>query len=165
MNFRKPNKSGRSGHVGKHVQLPEFMLASPAWRSLNPAARVLYVELRRIYNGKNNGFLALSVRDAAERCAVNKDTASKAFAALIDRGFIDLATPASFGTNGRHAAEYRLTDWPCNRTNQRPSKAFMAWVENAEARPKRGDKPVRNEGTQSQPGAVCVPLNRTQRAA
>ena len=73
------NSKGRSKGGGQFVMLTHFMLNSPAWGELTPAARAVYVELSRRYNGRNNGWLALSARDAADRCRVNKDTATRAF--------------------------------------------------------------------------------------
>jgi DNA-binding transcriptional regulator YhcF (GntR family) len=103
------------------------MMESVAWRSLKPAERAVYVELRRRFNGVNNGWLALSVRDAAERCNINKDTASKALATLQERGFTECVTPGGFTRKVRHATEWRLLDERCNKTGALPSKAFMRW--------------------------------------
>ena len=63
---RRHNHKGRST-TERFVSLPHWMLQSPAWRSLSPVARGVFIELAAIYNGSNNGRLALSARDAAER--------------------------------------------------------------------------------------------------
>ena len=104
-----------------------FMLDSVAWRSLTPAARVVYVELRRRFHGVNNGWIAFSVRDAADRCNINKDTARKAFVTLQERGFIECVTPGGFTRKVRHATEWRLLDERCDKTGALPTKAFMRW--------------------------------------
>lgn len=128
---RRHNAKGRSiGTYGKFVALPEFMMASEAYRSLCPLARVLYTEVARVYNGSNNGFLALSARDAAERCGVTKNTVTKPFRELIDKGFLELACAGAFSRKARHAAEYRLTLERCDRTGALPTKAFMKWSPN-----------------------------------
>jgi DNA-binding transcriptional MocR family regulator len=85
----------------------------------------VFVELAAIYNGGNNGFLALSARDAAERTGCSKNTASLALKELRAKGFIELAQRGHFDRKSPHAAEYRLTLYECNRTGQRGSKAFM----------------------------------------
>jgi hypothetical protein len=108
--------------------LREFLQASPAWRSLTPQARVVYVELARIYNGANNGRLALSARVAAERCNIAKNTATRAFRELTAKGLIDCATPGGFSYKLRHAAEWRLTEHRCDRTGEVPSKRFLRWT-------------------------------------
>jgi hypothetical protein len=103
------------------------MLLSPAWLSLSPVARCILLRLTLIYNGRNNGHLALSVRDAATDVGCSKDTAARAFSDLIDKGFIGCCSRGHFDRKSPHASEYRLTFRECNRTGERPSKAFMHW--------------------------------------
>lgn len=103
------------------------MLESEAWARLTTNARAVYLEVARRYNGKNNGFLALSVRDAAERCRINKDTAKRAFDELQALGFIECAVAGGFSRKVRHASEWRLTVARCDRTGERETKAFMRW--------------------------------------
>jgi hypothetical protein len=90
-------------------------------------SRCVLIELAAIYNGGNNGRLALSVRDAAEHVCCSKTTAARAFTELTDKGFIDLCSRGHFDRKTPHAAEYRLTMHSCNRSQQRASKAFMSW--------------------------------------
>ncbi len=132
------------------MKLDWFMLESPAYRSLTPAARAVYVEVAKLYNGRNNGTLALSVRDAAERCRINKDTASKAFALLQAVGFLECATPGGFTRKVRHAAEWRLAGERCDKTGALATRAFMRW------RP-----PVSESKTRSQSRADTVPPSGT----
>lgn len=103
------------------------MVDSPAWLSLSAGARAVYLEILRRYNGSNNGHLALSARDAAERCRLNKDTVTRMIGELCEKGFIELVVPGAFSRKVRHAAEYRLTVERCDRTGAAPSKAFMKW--------------------------------------
>jgi hypothetical protein len=123
----RQNKKGRSKTGGSFVRLDSFMMESAAWRSLTAAARVVYIEVRRRFNGVNNGWITLSVRDAAERCNINKDTARKALATLQDLGFIECVTPGGFTRKVRHATEWRLLDERCDKTGALPTKAFMRW--------------------------------------
>lgn len=123
----KVNRKGRSVGGPSFIQLHHFLMDTPAWRSLSPAERVLYLEIARLYNGSNNGWLALSTRDAAERCSINRGTAGKAFLALQERGFIECVTVGGFSRKTRHASEWRLTMWPCDVTRAAGSKAFNAW--------------------------------------
>jgi hypothetical protein len=103
------------------------MLQSPAWRSLSPVARSVFIELAAIYNGGNNGRLALSARDAAQRVCCSKNTTARAFAELIQKGFIDLCSRGHFDRKTPHAAEYRMTLHGCDRTGERSTKRFMNW--------------------------------------
>lgn len=121
------NKTGRSKTAGPFVRLDSYMLASAAWASLTPVERAIYVELRRRYNGANNGFLGLSARDAAQRCNCNKDTANKALRVLAEKGFIECVTPGGFSRKVPHSTEWRLLDERCDKTGMPPTKAFMRW--------------------------------------
>ena len=121
------NKKRRSINTpGGFVQINRYLLRSAAWLSLKPQARVVYIELAAIYNGSNNGALALSQRDTARRCRIAKDTAAKALQELMEKGFIAVVTGGSFGYKLRHATEYRLTDYPYD--NKSATKEFMSWT-------------------------------------
>jgi hypothetical protein len=80
---KRHNAKGRST-TERYVGLPHWMLNSPAWRSLSPVARCVLIELLSIYNGANNGFIAMSARTAGERVGCVKDTAARAFRELQD---------------------------------------------------------------------------------
>lgn len=145
------NKTGRSRGGAPFLSLRWFMLECAAWRDLTPVERAIYIEVARLYNGRNNGFIALSVRDAAARCNVNKDTAGRAFVGLQTHGFLDCVTPGGFSRKIRHASEWRLTAERCDRTGAPASKAFMRW--SPEPKPERK--------TRSPLDAVPVPPFRT----
>lgn len=121
------NAKGRSKRAPPFVQLPWYLLDSDAWRASRPTERAAYVELERLYNGRNNGRLALSVRDLAERLGVNKDTASVALKALQSKGLIICVTPGGFSRKIRHATEWRLTNKGCDKSGGPPTKEFARW--------------------------------------
>ena len=123
---RRHNHKGRST-TERFVSLPHHMLRCAAWRSLSPVARCIFLELAAIYNGGNNGFIALSTRDAAKHVRCSKDTAARAFVELTERGFIVCCSRGHFDRKSPHASEYRLTLHSCNRTSEKASKAFMRW--------------------------------------
>jgi hypothetical protein len=123
---RKHNRTGRST-TERFVLLPYYMLTSAAWRSLSPVARSIFVELALIYNGSNNGSIALSTRDAAERVRCSKDTAARGLLNLVERGFIRCRSRGHFDRKKRHASEYLLTFRPCDRSGERALKSFMRW--------------------------------------
>lgn len=100
-NYRKRsaiNAKGRNEHrTGRFVRLPHEVLNSNAYRALSPNARALLVEIASLYNGKNNGSLYLSVRDAAARMGVSDVTAaSNAFDELQGLGFILCTVDSAF---------------------------------------------------------------------
>ncbi len=123
---KRHNNTGRST-TERFLALQHFMLDSRAWLSLSPVARCVFIELARLYNGSNNGRLALSARNAAERVGCSKNTAARAFAELIEKGFIELRSSGHFDRKTPHAAEYRLTMHRCDRSGERASKRFMRW--------------------------------------
>jgi hypothetical protein len=121
------NHKGRSTTRGQFVQLTHHILRSAAWQSLSPAAVSVYLALRYRYNGRNNGSIVLSVRDAAEWSNINKDTAGRALRMLVDRGLIECVTLGGFTRKVRHATEWRLLDVRCDVTGALPSRAFQQW--------------------------------------
>jgi len=100
----------------RFVALPYFMMHHPTFRQLSPNAVRLFIELKMIFNGSNNGHIALSCRDAGERCGFTRNTAGKAFKELEYYGFIILRRVGHFGN--RHASEYILT---CEAWNNQPA--------------------------------------------
>ena len=134
-------KKSSQGHF---TALHEFMQATPAWASLSPAERAVYVELARRYRGANNGELVLGVREAAAACNISKNTAGRAFAVLSERGFVEVVTPAGFSRKDRVATVWRLTIHRCDVTHQPPGRGFMRW------------KPDQEEPRQEAPAmAIC----------
>jgi hypothetical protein len=98
-----------------------------AWRSLTPVCRQLYVEIARRYNGSNNGRIPYSVRQACADLHIGKATASTAFRVLGERGFIVAVQKGAFSWKIRHATEWRLTEFPCDVTNELATKGFARW--------------------------------------
>ena len=114
--MNKPNKNPR----GKFVMLYHDMIESSAWESLNGNARALYIHIAARYNGKNNGRISFSAREAAQALNASKATAARTIKTLIDRGFITVAKRSGFNLKrGQdHATEYRLTEFACKRHRQ-----------------------------------------------
>ncbi|MCP5091457.1 MAG: helix-turn-helix domain-containing protein, partial [Gammaproteobacteria bacterium] len=102
-------------------------LRMPAWQSLKPAARVVYIELKRLYNGANNGFISASVRQLADTANCDKNTVGRALKELVEKGFIERVTPGGFSRKNRHATEWRLSEYECHLTNQPATKTFTRW--------------------------------------
>lgn len=122
---RRSDDTGRSVGEPKHVRLYRWMMQSEAWRHLSLRARCLLIELYDLYNGANNGELFMSVRDAARRLAVSKNTAVRLFHELGDKGFIRARQRGSFAWKARHATSWILTEF--GYAGQTPTKEFMRW--------------------------------------
>lgn len=110
-----------------HVRLHHWMLKSEAWKSLTTQSRAVLIEIYARYNGTNNARISLSAREAAQLCKISKDTATRSFRELQEKGFIALETPGSFDRKVPHAAEWRLTEHRDDLNNKMPSRDFMNW--------------------------------------
>lgn len=123
----RQNRRGRSKNSPRFIQLFESMMATPAWLSLSPQARAVYLEIERRYYGNNNGRIGLSVRQAATSCNIAKNTAQRAIVELQEKGFVDCAARGTFRLKSRHSAEWRLTRVKCDRTNDLPARTYLKW--------------------------------------
>src|SRR5262245_17528281 len=134
----------------RYVKLRFWLLDSPAWQSLPPAARALYIEMVKRYNGSNNGRIGMGVRDAAKLIGVSKDTALLAFRFLEDRGFIICTKRGAFSHKTcMDASEWRLTEYDSDYPVQHAAKEFMRRTEFktrsqilGPSSPKNSDRPV-----------------------
>jgi hypothetical protein len=127
----------------RHVRLYHYMTNSPAWHDLNAVARAIYIEIAKRYAGvgSNNGRIPYSVREAAAELKIGTATASRALGALVDHGFIVPVTKGAFFRKVRHATEWRLTEFPCDVTNELPTKDYMRW------QPPAGDNDQRKQSS------------------
>ena len=116
----------KRGGSTSFLMLEGWMLDCDAWKSLKTGPRALYLELKRTFKGGNNGQLFLSHRDAGKLLNVGRDTVSKYFEALEDRGFIVQTRGHCLGPSGvGQAATYALTELSLN--GSAATKEFMAW--------------------------------------
>jgi len=113
--------------------LRHWILKSAAWKSLRPAPRALYFELRRRFNGRNNGEISMAVREAAAELHIAKDTASAAFRELEAKGFIKCRQRGDFNWKLGLASVWILTEESYG--NEFATKDFMRWTEQEEAGP------------------------------
>lgn len=139
-----PYKRHKRG-TGRHVQLPEWVQASNAWATMKPGPRALYIEIKRRFNGSNNGKIFLSYRDAACALNVHRNTVGAWFEELQARGFITLTTPPHLGPSGiGQASKWALEELP--KQDRKPAgKAFMRWAE--KQKPRTKNKPTRHKNS------------------
>ncbi|MBB5754343.1 hypothetical protein [Prosthecomicrobium pneumaticum] len=123
---RRHDGTGRSSTEPRHVRLYEWLMATPAWQSLSAEQRAAYVELKRLYNGSNNGEIAMSVRRLGELLHVGKSSAARALAVLEERGFIRARQKGGFSCKVRHSSEWVLTEH--GTADENPSKEFARWT-------------------------------------
>lgn len=176
---RRPNVTGRSHKTGRFVMLPNRLLESPAYASLDLVARALLTELVMLYSGDNNGSIYLSALDATARLGLtDKRPALRAFDALQERGFVTLAKEAHFETKAADTSRarcWRLTwhPWPeCHqRAHRAPTNDWERYVtvdctsKEAKAANRRADKRLRalarhrkDQSSGRLPGVKFTPL-------
>lgn len=124
---KKPYKHHKKGGAGRFVQLPEWLQASEAWATLKPGPRALYIELKRRFNGSNNGKIILSHRDAATALGASKNTVGPWFKELQARGFIEQTEAPHLGPSGIGLASVWALDEEMRADMKLPRKRFMAW--------------------------------------
>jgi len=122
---RSADATGRSKRDAKHVRHYEYMLASPAYRSLSCYAKCLLVEFYRLYDGDNNGELFMSMREAARRIGTSVNPAQSALAELQAKGFTRARQNGAFSYKARHATKWILTEF--NFQGDSATKDFMRW--------------------------------------
>lgn len=119
----KYKRKGRS----KFIMIDGYVKRSAAWKALSPIDRAAYLEVKWRYDGVNNGRIGLGCRELADEINMGRDTAVRALNNLVEKGFIAKAKPSAFNVKNRTVTEWRLTEYPCDVTNQLPTKDFMRW--------------------------------------
>ncbi len=104
---RKGRNKGRTFSMLRHD-----LMDSPAWLSLSPVAISVYTMVIRRFNGHNNGDIPLSCREVSERLKVSKDTASRVFDELLDKGFLKIGEDSSFDRKTKKSRRWVLTHEP-----------------------------------------------------
>ena len=98
---------------GKFAPVPLSLLDNDAYRALGSAAQALLTWFLLEWKGKNynnNGKIMMSVRQAAEKISVTRDTAAKAIRDLQAKGFIVGRKGGSLGIEGHgKCPEYEIT--------------------------------------------------------
>jgi len=152
----RTKRRGKGGG-GRFLMLYNWFTACPAWRTLAPGPRVLYLELKTRFNGANNGALCLSHRQAAEALGVHRNTVGPWFRELAARGFITAVRapclgPAGIGETALWALGEEAVD------GQPAAKGSMRWqppekqkprTKNRTARHKKQDGPTKSEAETS----------------
>lgn len=155
-------KTGRGG--SKFTLLSEGLQRTEAWSSMKPGPRALYIELRRRYNGHNNGEIFLSHRDAATALNVSKNTITAYFAELVERGFIHMTVGPHLGPSGIGQASKWALEEERTRDGKPAGRAYVSWSKKRNPHPKkRTPRPNKQDtfgGAGRKPG-TSVPNNGT----
>lgn len=108
------------------VKVPRWIMRTHAWGCLTPLDRAVWLEAAYLYNGENNGYIALPCRIIAGRVNASKDSVSRSIRSLCTYGFLRPMKASSFSQKDRKAAEYCLTHLRCDKTGKPASKEFAA---------------------------------------
>ena len=113
--------------------MPLSVMNTPAWRALSSVAQALYPWLVMEFKGtqfNNNGEIRLSVRQAAFKMGVSKDTAARAFYDLQAKGFIKVKKGGSLGISGMgKCPEYEITGLPLSENGRIANDHYKEWTE------------------------------------
>lgn len=131
------NKQGRSEAEPRFLQLPFWLMESPAFHHLSPEGRTGLIYLAKRFNGSNNGKIGFGVRsggfvrNAGSPNLIDKPVLSQTRmqAALYELQAFRLAriaTPSSFGQKKR-TREWELTWLSCD--GKAAARDFMALSE------------------------------------
>lgn len=133
-------KGYKSKKRGKRrfTSLDESLQATEAWATMKPGPRALYFELKRRFNGSNNGNIRMSHREAAELLNIHRNTVGPYFTELEERGFIRQTSRGRLGYEGNGiASTWALTELP-EESGRRATMTFRTWRTKTKARHKEG---------------------------
>ena len=120
------SKKKREKSKFSFVQVFHWVMKTPAWQDLSLQARAVYVELKSLYNGSNNGRLGLGVRQAGKVTGMSISSANRFLRELEDHGFIVRQRESSFGQK-KLTIEWRLTELKNDVTLELATKDFRNW--------------------------------------
>lgn len=113
---------------GRFIKLDEWLLKAPAWAVLSCPARCLYLEVKRRYNGNNNGSIRLSHREAAALLGMHRNSIGKLFQELESLGFLTKTSGHYLGPSGIGlTSNWLLEECLDDRTGHPAGKRFMRW--------------------------------------
>jgi len=128
--------------VEHFTKMVRTTMEEPAWRALSLAAQALYPWLKFEWHGEranNNGKIRLSIRQAANKIGISRNTAAKAFHELQAKGFIVMTELPALGLEGSaKAPAFELTEIGLpHSTTPGGRKLYRDWVEGEDFRVQR----------------------------
>lgn len=131
---RQYGAKGEPSKARYWVQLEHYLLACAAYKHLSANAKVVYTEVKRRYNGVNNGLISISAREAAQAIGgtTHHSTGARALSELVEHGFIAVTEDSNFNRKVHLARQYRLTEAKDDRPGSGigATKDFIRWAEN-----------------------------------
>ena len=96
----------------KFTKLPNWIQASEVFRSLSHVQRSLYIDIRMLFNGRNNGQIRPSQSVMHGLGWKSRDVLSKATEALVEAGLIVRTSQGGFFRGNTRASKFALCDLP-----------------------------------------------------
>jgi hypothetical protein len=159
-------KRGTTLRTRRFIAITEEVFTSPSWRALPLPALRLWLVLRSLYNGSNNGKITPTYVAMRRAGWTSKDTLGRALTALVDHGFIRYTRKA--GKNCFHRASLiAFTDLDTPRDDEegiagcQATNAFLAW-QPAAAAPKRKPPPRKPKNAIPVPRGGTAPADGEQ---
>jgi hypothetical protein len=161
----KQDRKGRSKGGLPFVQLYHWLRKTPAWLSLSPYAKLLYIEMRAKYNGTNNGDISMSYREAEELVGCSNKPIPGAFRELQDRGFIIPVQKGAFTWKVRFQGSGRATTWRLTELSQDIPERAIATLDFKKWQPSENKTRHAESGPYARPGrAISDAMTRPKRA-
>lgn len=108
--------------------IPKAVIQSEAYRDLSLWARAVFVEIVAVFDGYNNGKIALSITQICERLSnSNRRAAIRAVGELVEHGLVEITIEGSWAR--QHARQFRLT-FASSLNGKMPVRAsneYLAW--------------------------------------
>ena len=123
MSWRKRKGPATEAHVRIYAHETRCL----AWKTLDPDAKALLIELRSLYQPSQANIVFLSVRQAMSRLNIGQRRVQNAFQALLLRGWITIHEPGGFTRKTRHATSYQLQNEPGASPGAIAPKTYMRW--------------------------------------
>lgn len=110
-----------------HARIYFAWMDLPAWTTLTPVAQALLVNLLTRYRPLEPNAFEISDRTATDLVSCARNTASKALADLVDRGWLRVVRVGRIrGPKARRASVYALTAFP-EEMGMPAAKDFLRW--------------------------------------
>ena len=113
---------------GGHMAIPYMVWDSEAMKDCDPAARSVFLEILRRFNGFNNGKIPMSVRELSNKLSISIGTANKKIHRLVEVGLIRITKNSGFNVKGRTSREFEITFHPLD--NKSAKNTFKEWNKN-----------------------------------
>jgi hypothetical protein len=144
---KKPDMKHKSGkrRTESYVGLPRSVINYTAYKSLPHWCRALYVDLRRQFNGFNNGRIA-ATDTVLSPFGWPHSTIHKGLALLIEHMLIERVRRGGLGQRGKKCSLYAFTDLALDEDEEQgirgrpPSLAFRSYQPATTVRTRRGKK-------------------------